>query len=130
VAPGVNSTTKVIADTLSFAAHLPRRRAGENDEGAPTVATGRPLSRSDGHLLAAERFGRAGLGSTAAVHVAPATATGLSRSVVVPSPSWPMPFSPQQYALLVVVSPHVWELPALTRSKVSPPATALGVKRR
>ena len=33
---------------------------------------------------------------------------------VVPSPSWPLELSPQQYASPVVFTPHVWPIPPLT----------------
>src|SRR6266566_10011771 len=65
--------------------------------------------------------------STAAKLSPPVTATGLVRFVVVPSPSWPLSLSPQQYAAPAVVTPQVWKLPALTAAKVSPPTTATGL---
>src|SRR6266566_5636619 len=52
----------------------------------------------------------------------PATRTGLDRPLVLPSPSLPAKFSPQQYAAPAVVSPHVCSNPALTEAKVSPVA--------
>src|SRR4051794_17527405 len=39
-------------------------------------------------------------------------AGGLSRFVVVPSPSWPRPFSPQQRTPPVFMSAQVWYAPA------------------
>ena len=39
--------------------------------------------------------------------VANATAVGTSRFVVVPSPTWPLPFRPQQYTTPLVVTPQV-----------------------
>ena len=45
--------------------------------------------------------------------------------VIVPLPSWP-PLAPQQYARLAVVTPHVWDNPALTDGNLSPPETATG----
>ena len=56
----------------------------------------------------------------------PATATGLRRSWVVPSPSWPSVFRPQQNARRSVVMPQEWSPPALTWRKRSPPRTAKG----
>ena len=48
-------------------------------------------------------------------YIAPATWVGLSRLVSVPSPSWPRPFHPQQYATAAAdVLPHVWVPPALS----------------
>ena len=37
---------------------------------------------------------------------------------VVPSPSWPLPFLPQQYASPAVVTPHVKSPPAMTRKNI------------
>jgi hypothetical protein len=48
----------------------------------------------------------------------PATATGVNRRVVVPSPSPPVP---QQYARFKVVSAQVWNSPVVIRSKECPP---------
>ena len=44
----------------------------------------------------------------------PATATGLSRSVVVPSPSWPSSLSPQQRTVVSARRAHVWVTTAAT----------------
>src|SRR5260370_1375910 len=49
--------------------------------------------------------------------------------MVVPSPSSPASFVPQQYAAPLVVTPHGRTVPALTAAKVRPPPTATGVKR-
>ena len=43
----------------------------------------------------------------------PETSTGLVRSVVDPSPSWPLLFQPQHTDLPVLCTAHVWNLPAL-----------------
>src|SRR5688572_5950976 len=40
------------------------------------------------------------------------TLTGDSRSVVVPSPIWPLPLLPQQYRDLAVVMAQLWTPPA------------------
>src|SRR5512133_511657 len=57
----------------------------------------------------------------------PATGRGLVRGPpIVPSPSWPWPPLPQQYATFAVVTPHVWSMPALICWNVSPPDTATG----
>ena len=56
----------------------------------------------------------------------PVTATGASRCVVVPSPSCPRPFTPQQYAAPADVTPHVWLDPPLTLANFTPPFTGTG----
>jgi hypothetical protein len=48
--------------------------------------------------------------------------------VVVLSPSWPLAFSPQQYAAPAVVRPQVWAPPGLIAPKAIPPATATGTE--
>src|SRR5207249_4229317 len=58
----------------------------------------------------------------------PPTPSGVVLPVVVPSPSWPLLLSPQQYAAPTVVMPQVFRNPALTAAKVSPPETAAGVE--
>jgi hypothetical protein len=47
----------------------------------------------------------------------PETATGLEASVVVPSPSWPNTFCPQQNASPPVVTPQECALPAASAAK-------------
>src|SRR4051794_39336694 len=42
----------------------------------------------------------------------PTTGVGVWRSVFVPSPSWPSPFHPQQYAFPSPVKPQTWAPPA------------------
>jgi len=39
---------------------------------------------------------------------------GINRAVVVPSPSWPKEFAPQQYAIPPDVTPQVASFPAAT----------------
>jgi hypothetical protein len=58
----------------------------------------------------------------------PDTATGTVEFVVVPSPSFPLAFAPQQYASSFVVAPHVWLNPAFTELNVSPPNTRVGTR--
>src|ERR1051325_10456039 len=58
--------------------------------------------------------------------VTPATSPGTGRLRVVPSPSRPSLFEPQQDATPAVVRPQLYPAPALTRMKVSPPTTATG----
>src|SRR6266699_322639 len=55
-----------------------------------------------------------------------ATRTGVRRRVVVPSPSSPSPFHPQQYAAPAAVTPQLCSPPALTAAKEMPPATSTG----
>ena len=49
--------------------------------------------------------------------------------MVVPSPSWPLPLEPQQYAAPVGVRPQVCPPPALSAVNVRPPATGVGSRR-
>ncbi|MEY4408531.1 MAG: hypothetical protein RL345_2997, partial [Chloroflexota bacterium] len=60
-----------------------------------------------------------------------ATSVGVSRLVFEPSPSCPKGPFPQQYAVRVLVNPHVCALPAAIVVKVRPPetATSVGVSR-
>src|SRR5207249_1684907 len=51
------------------------------------------------------------------------TRTGVNRSVVVPSPSWPSTLRPQQKAVPAAVTPQVWTAPAVTAAQ-PPPARA------
>jgi hypothetical protein len=57
----------------------------------------------------------------------PATSTGVDRFVVVPSPSWPNPLSPQQYAAPLATRPQVWVPFTLIAANVTIPETATGV---
>jgi len=50
---------------------------------------------------------------------------GKGRISVVPSPSWPCPFAPQQYAAWLVVTPQVWLVPALSCAKDKRPGTGV-----
>ena len=61
----------------------------------------------------------------------PDTAVGTLWLAVVPSPSCPKGPFPQQYAVPVLVNPHVCVLPAAIVVKVRPPetATSVGVSR-
>src|SRR5205814_9520958 len=59
----------------------------------------------------------------------PPTGTGVARGPVVPSPSCASWLSPQQYAAPLVVTPQVWNDPALTATNRNPPATGTGVAR-
>src|SRR5436309_804335 len=54
------------------------------------------------------------------------TAVGTSRLVVVPSPSRPKPFKPQQDAAPLAVTPQVYTNPAPTAANERPPATGVG----
>src|SRR5574338_1361418 len=62
----------------------------------------------------------------------PPTATGVSRRVMVPSPSWLSPLSPQHQATLLLSMAQVWlevfsKVPAaVIRTKLCPPATCTG----
>ena len=58
------------------------------------------------------------------------TATGDERLVVVPSPSWPEVFPPQQYAVPALVNAHVCRPPAVAAVKRISPRTATGNSRR
>ena len=55
------------------------------------------------------------------------TGTAVELAVVVPLPSWPLVFEPQQYPSPVVRTPHVWKKPALTLPNVRVPSTGKGV---
>jgi len=56
------------------------------------------------------------------------TATGVYRSVVVPSPTCPYEFHPQQSAVPSVVTPQVWASPpAVMLVNTLPPLTATGI---
>jgi len=58
----------------------------------------------------------------------PTTETGVSLSVVVPSPSWPSAFQPQHFTVPLLVSAHVWSPPALTLvAPLERPLTDTGV---
>src|SRR5215813_14127223 len=46
------------------------------------------------------------------------TATGLARSMIVPSPSSPLSLRPQQRSRPVVSTAHVWSAPAASRAGV------------
>ena len=59
-----------------------------------------------------------------------ATARGLGRSTMVPSPRRPSSFSPQQYALPAEVSPQTWKFFPLIRVNLWPPPTFTGNSRR
>src|SRR2546429_414908 len=48
------------------------------------------------------------------------TSTGVNSWVVVPSPNWPLPLKPQQYAAPAAVTPQVWRKRALTAAKLTP----------
>src|SRR5215475_11307872 len=58
----------------------------------------------------------------------PRTRTGVFRSTVPPSPSWPNVLRPQQYASPSAVTPQVWLLPAEIMVN-TPEATATGDER-
>src|SRR5438094_838435 len=57
-----------------------------------------------------------------------ATRTGVRRWVVVPSPSSPSLFDPQQYAAPAAVTPQLWAALRPTAAKLRPPAASTGVK--
>src|SRR6266850_2595534 len=59
----------------------------------------------------------------------PLTSAGDRRFVVVPSPSWPDRFRPQQYAAPLASIPHVWSVPVAISTKDNPPATCTGSAR-
>jgi hypothetical protein len=48
----------------------------------------------------------------------PTTSTGSKRSVVVPSPSWPAPFSPQHFTPPAEVNAQEWDM--LTETATTP----------
>jgi len=56
----------------------------------------------------------------------PSTSVGASRLVVLPTPSCPRKFQPQQYASPPDSTPQVYCRPTLSDWKVSPPATGTG----
>src|SRR6266550_2273010 len=66
------------------------------------------------------------VGSCSVSYGWPATFTGTLLSVIVPLPSAPAWFEPQQYARLVVVTPHVCPPALLTEANVRPPCPATG----
>ena len=58
----------------------------------------------------------------------PLTGTGVSRCVVVPSPTWPYPLYPQHCTPPPLVSAQVWLLPAITdTTPLSSPLTGTGI---
>src|SRR3989454_4872005 len=59
------------------------------------------------------------------------TRIGINRSVVVPSPSSPLPLAPQQYPTPAAVTPQVWAVPAVTALKLTPAgaSTSTGLDR-
>src|SRR5439155_12116393 len=71
------------------------------------------------------------LASSAATPLAsPETATGVWRSVVVPSPSWPSALRPQHLTPPALVSAQVWKSPAeIAATPLGSPETATGVWR-
>src|SRR5919197_1798991 len=56
----------------------------------------------------------------------PTIAVGVAVAVVVPFPSCPSAFAPQQYPASPVVTPQLWNEPALSVAKVKPPFTGRG----
>jgi hypothetical protein len=58
----------------------------------------------------------------------PTTGIGTSVSVVVPVPSWPVPFPPQQHPSPVLVTPQVCCTPASMVENTRPPLTGKGEK--
>src|ERR671931_1720410 len=63
---------------------------------------------------------------TAAKVSPPPIAVGVAVVVVVPFPSWPSALKPQQYPASPVVTPQLWNEPALSVAKVRPPSTSRG----
>src|SRR2546430_2613635 len=61
----------------------------------------------------------------------PATAVGavITKFVVSSIPSWPPPFTPQQYATPAIVRPQVFANPATMVLNWRPPTTATGLRR-
>ena len=60
-----------------------------------------------------------------AVPLASATVTGTEAASVVPTPSWPFTFQPQQRTMPAASSAHVWSLPALSAvTPLASPTTA------
>src|SRR3990172_1387042 len=59
----------------------------------------------------------------------PSTGAGVDRSALVPSPSWPLKFSPQQYAAPVVAIPQVCPAPGLRAWYRTVPTTGTGYTR-
>ena len=57
----------------------------------------------------------------------PDTVAGTLLLVVELLPSWPEEFSPQQYAVPALVSPHAEAPPTVTAGSASEPETATGV---
>ena len=67
-----------------------------------------------------------GVGDACIDGSAPATSTGNSRRVVVPSPSCPEPFAPQQYVMPLERMPQAYTSPATIWAHVQPGATSVG----
>src|SRR5204863_9890815 len=59
----------------------------------------------------------------------PATSTGASRSILVPSPSSPLTFAPQQYAVPLAVSPQACKGLRVRLVNLMPPDTGVGTSR-
>jgi hypothetical protein len=60
----------------------------------------------------------------------PDTGTGVLRSVLVPSPNWPVTFKPQHCTAPLLKRAQVWELPAaMAATPELRPNTATGVLR-
>ncbi|MFO0755352.1 MAG: hypothetical protein U0359_02605 [Byssovorax sp.] len=56
----------------------------------------------------------------------PVTATGVVRWVVVPSPSWPLVFSPQHFTVPPWMSAHAKASPVATLVTLLRPETSVG----
>jgi hypothetical protein len=108
----LDAWAKVIAERMNAAAADPIGR----DEGQSCGDT-----TADGPIRAGDRvIGRAVTGYTSAV-------TGMSRMVVVPSPSCPVVLAPQHLTVPAPNNAHVWFAPAATAIAVVRPVTVTGV---
>src|SRR5690242_7623781 len=62
------------------------------------------------------------------LNCSPLITVGAGRAVVVPSPSWPFPFEPQQYAVPVEMRPQVCVLPAVMEISLTFEGSFSGVR--
>jgi hypothetical protein len=77
--------------------------------------------------LSAHEYSRPAM--MAVTPVSPVTRVGINRSAVVPSPSRPLPFSPQQTTVRFCLTAHVCSEPALIAITPVSPDTWVAVNR-
>jgi len=115
VRPPANTTGALRFDVVPSPS-CPNELTPEHKTNAPVVIE--PVARPQVNWLP----------SVSDCHVSPPlTATGEARFTLVPSPSCPLVFRPQQYATPPDVSPQLWSVPTRTEANTTPPATATGV---